>query len=392
MSTISSAGRFDAAAVSHADSISAPWYVWCAALAVTSSTVGAHWDISWHRTIGRDTFLTPAHIAIYMCGVLAAISCGYTILSSTWNRGHNLHGGTVRIWGFYGPFGAFIASWGGVAMLTSAPFDNWWHNAYGLDVKIVSPPHVLLFAGAIAVTLGGLILTLGYMNRAAGRSRATLEWLFLYLGAQTIIIFQTLLLEFTGRTLLHSSLPYRVMALFLPFVLVAVARASSHRFAATWVAGFYCFYIIAEILILPLFPAQPKLGPVYQPVTHFIPQGFPILLFVPALALDLLRQRTRNWNAWLISAVGAVLFVGLLLAVEWPFADFLQSPASRNAFFGSAYLAYQTPPASHIATYTFAQLDTGWAFLMNMIWATVFALFSIRVGLAWGTWMRAVRR
>ena len=24
-------------------------------------------------------------------------------------------------------------------MLTSAPFDDWWHNAYGLDVKITQP-------------------------------------------------------------------------------------------------------------------------------------------------------------------------------------------------------------------------------------------------------------
>ena len=29
-------------------------------------------------------------------------------------------------------------------MLTSAPFDNWWHDAYGLDVKIISPPHMFL--------------------------------------------------------------------------------------------------------------------------------------------------------------------------------------------------------------------------------------------------------
>ncbi len=28
-------------------------------------------------------------------------------------------------------------------MITSAPFDDWWHNAYGLDVKILSPPHVV---------------------------------------------------------------------------------------------------------------------------------------------------------------------------------------------------------------------------------------------------------
>jgi len=30
-----------------------PWYLWCAALAVTSAYVGGYWDISWHRSIGR---------------------------------------------------------------------------------------------------------------------------------------------------------------------------------------------------------------------------------------------------------------------------------------------------------------------------------------------------
>src|SRR5882724_3691983 len=39
-----------------------PWYVWCAAIAVTSTTVGLYWDISWHTSIGRDTFWTPASL------------------------------------------------------------------------------------------------------------------------------------------------------------------------------------------------------------------------------------------------------------------------------------------------------------------------------------------
>ena len=48
-----------------------PWYIWCAVIAVTSAMVGTHWDIAWHRSIGRDTFWTPAHMAIYFAGVLA---------------------------------------------------------------------------------------------------------------------------------------------------------------------------------------------------------------------------------------------------------------------------------------------------------------------------------
>src|SRR4026207_674589 len=107
------------AAVHSAEETAAiPWYVWCSAIAVTSAMVGAHWDISWHRSIGRDTFWTPAHIAIYMCGVLAGISCGYLILSTTFNPLSALRDASVQIWGFRGPLGAFIASWGGVAMIT----------------------------------------------------------------------------------------------------------------------------------------------------------------------------------------------------------------------------------------------------------------------------------
>jgi hypothetical protein len=124
-----------------------PWYVWCAVVAVTSAMVGMHWDIAWHRSIGRDTFWTPAHMAIYFAGVLGGLSCGYLILSTTFAKDASARAAAVKIWGFYGPLGAFICAWGGVAMITSAPFDDWWHNAYGLDVKIISPPHTVLALG-----------------------------------------------------------------------------------------------------------------------------------------------------------------------------------------------------------------------------------------------------
>jgi hypothetical protein len=38
--------------------------------------VGVIWDISWHMTIGRDTFWTPAHLAIYVGGVSAGSRAG----------------------------------------------------------------------------------------------------------------------------------------------------------------------------------------------------------------------------------------------------------------------------------------------------------------------------
>src|SRR5471032_1959892 len=98
-----------------------PWYVWCSVAAVTFAMVGVHWDISWHRSIGRDTFWTPAHIAIHLCGVLAGISCGYLVLSTTFNPRSLLRDCSVWIWGFRGPLGAFIAAWGGIKRLLRRP-------------------------------------------------------------------------------------------------------------------------------------------------------------------------------------------------------------------------------------------------------------------------------
>src|SRR5260370_11878541 len=98
-----------------------PWYIWLGVLAVTSSIVGIHWDISWHRSIGRDTFWTPAHMAIYLCGVLAGVVSGYLILSTTLDRNSPLRESAVTLWGFRGPLGPLIPAWGGGSSLVSAP-------------------------------------------------------------------------------------------------------------------------------------------------------------------------------------------------------------------------------------------------------------------------------
>src|SRR3974390_2867709 len=192
-----------------------PWYLWCSVLAVTSVTIGAHWDVSWHRSIGRDTFWTPAHLAIYLCGVLAGIATGYLIFDTTFRKSSPLRESSVQVMGFTAPLGAFLCAWGGVAMLTSAPFDNWWHNAYGLDVKIVSPPHTLLILGIRAVGLGVLFLILGAMNRADGGAAAfvPLQRLFLYLGGLMVVGQMFFLQEYTWDIVLHRAGAYVAMGI-----------------------------------------------------------------------------------------------------------------------------------------------------------------------------------
>jgi hypothetical protein len=374
-----------------------PWYAWCGALAVTSASIGGAWDVSWHRSIGRDTFWTAAHMAIYACGVLAAIICGYLILSYTFGNSAKLKAASVSVLGFRAPLGAFIAAWGGIAMITSAPFDNWWHAAYGLDVKIVSPPHTLLILGIRCVGVGVLFLILAAMNRAAAENSQsseqtfkTLQRIFLYVGGLIVGGQMFFLLEYTWRGHLHSVEPYVAMAIAIPLVFAILSQASRSRWAATYTASVYMIFAIAEILILPLFPAQPKLGPVFYPVTHMVPAAFPILIIAPAIALDLLWQRARTWKPWQIALASGFVFIAVLVIAEWPFANFLMAKASQNRFFGTMYFDYGTRP-EHTLPH-FIDSDQGFTLFAGLLRAAIYGSIGTWIGLSFGRWMRSVQR
>jgi len=372
---------------------SVPWYLWCSALAVTSAYVGGYWDISWHRSIGRDTFWSAPHMAIYACGILAGISSGYLILTTTFGGTAALKAVSVRIWGLWGPLGAFISAWGGVAMLASAPFDDWWHNAYGLDVRIISPPHMVLAAGFFGIELGTVMLMLAFMNRADQRVRPALERLFLYVGGTVLCESLLIKLESISRADQHNARFYFVVLLGTPAILAALTIASGRRWASTIIAGVYSGFALAFLWILPLFPAEPKLGPVYREVTHFIPWEFPLLLIVPAFVLDLILQRTGGWRPLIRAVAGGLAFLVVFVAVQWPFANFMLMPSARNWFFGAGYLDFSTPARSALARYVFFSREADAAqFWRGMLIAAAVSCAMVWIGLHAGRAMRKVRR
>src|SRR6202167_843046 len=275
-----------------------PWQAWSAAIAVTSITFGLYWDISWHMTIGRDTFWTPAHLAIHFGGLLAAATCTYLIFSTTFAGDQAARDASVRVWGFRGPLGAFFTAWGGVLMLTSAPFGNWWHASFGRDVQILSPPHFVLGMGINGVMLGSTLMVVSAMNRADGIARNKLVRLLLYLAGLQLVIHMMLVYEYSDASMMHSALFYRVMTIGVPLILIAFGRASGHRWGSTIIAGVYTAWMCAGLWIFPLFPASPKLGPVLTNVTYMLPLGFPILLVAPAALLDFAFQRTSGSSPW----------------------------------------------------------------------------------------------
>ena len=366
---------------------SVPWSIYAVLFASTSVILGVIWDISWHRTIGRDTFWTPAHLGIYAGGVVAGFTSGWVALRTTFAGSDVDRGTAVRFWGFRAPLGAWVCIWGAFAMITSAPFDDWWHNAYGLDVKIISPPHMLLAAGIAAIQCGAMLTALAWQNRAIG-DRRHLSHLYLFGAGLLLLLVATVATEHTQRWGMHQAHFYQVSAGVFLFFLVSSARASVTRWPATTVAAVYTGLTIFMMLLMPLFKAQPLLGPIYVQVDHFMPTDFPLLLIVPAFALDLVMQRVRG-NDWTLALLASVAFLATFLIVQWPFAEFLMTPAARNWFFVSHRMPYSIDPAFQERWYRLNPaegLSTAW------LWAIAVGFISARCGLWWGNWMSKVQR
>ena len=373
-----------------------PWHTTVVVFAATCILIGILWDISWHSTIGRDTFWTPAHMMIYLGGSLGGLCCGWRVIQNTFWGKPEVRAGTIGVWGFRGQLGEWVTIWGSLAMLVSAPFDNWWHDAYGLDTKIISPPHSLLAAGMHHVVLGALFMVLSLQNRAPETRRVGTGILFLYAAGVMLALDAIILTEYSFPNLQHTATYYRASAILYPLLLVAVARASRLKWPATTMAAVYMLIMGAMTWVLPLFSATPRLAPIFNPVDHMVPPAFPHWLIVPGLAIDLLMRwfgRGRGWGRDAVLTVAiAVTFVGLFLLVQWNFSRFLlASPAADNWFFaGNRYWSYAaTAGAWQHEFWDTAQNPVTWR---SVAVAVGVAWFTTALGLAWGAWMARVKR
>ena len=367
------------------------WHLLAVAFASTSIIVGSIWDISWHRSIGRDSFWTPAHMAIYLGGIVAGLSCGWQVLRTTFAGDARDRAAGVSFWGFRGPLGAWVCIWGSFAMLVSAPFDDWWHNAYGLDVEILSPPHVVLAAGVFGIGVGAMLMTLAQQNNAPAADRP-LQRLFVYTGGLLILMLATLFTEYIMLpNAQHAPAFFFASAAVFPLLLVAIARGASSRWGASGAAATYMGVTLLMIWILQLFPAQPMLAPIMRHVDRMVPPSFPILLVAPALVVDYAINRlpagAGRVRQWLIAVSAGVAAVVALGVVQWFFAEFLLTEHARNFFFAGDLWDYSSPPGAF--QYEFwgrplAVADAGWVALV--------AAASALAGLWWGNWMARVRR
>ncbi len=105
-----------------------------------------YWDEAWHTDLGRDSAWAAPHLLLY--GSVAVVGLGVgawglLVLARTQSLKASLSFRPVAVAGL-GALGAVIA----------APIDAAWHEAYGRDAVLWSPPHMLVVFASVALTLG----------------------------------------------------------------------------------------------------------------------------------------------------------------------------------------------------------------------------------------------
>jgi len=302
-------------------------------IASTIIIIGVEWDISWHSSIGRDTFWSPPHMAIYFGGILAGLTSSYIVLSNTFLDNNTKP--IVTFWGFKGPMSCWITIWGSIAMLTSAPFDDWWHNAYGLDVQILSPPHVVLSLGIAAIIFGSVLSILSEKNKIKDIDLSGYNILYIYTSSLLILMVSILITEDSFSNKQHTIQFYQKSLILLPVFLFALIRPSKYKWTFTSIAFFYMFHRMILIWVLPLFDAEPMLTPIKRHIDYFVAPPFPLILIIPGLCIDYIHLYTKSINFFVKNLIYGFIFSISFFIVHWYSSILLLSNLGRNWFFGT---------------------------------------------------------
>jgi hypothetical protein len=368
---------------------------WLLLLATAGIPASLLWDFSWESTVGIDLVWAPAHTASYLAVALAGSTALGLVLMTTGSPVARTGG--VRLGRLYAPLGAWVAAWGALAFPAAFLFDRWWQSAYGLAAGIWHPPQILKAVAFFAVVVGAWLCCLNWQNQPArenppGGARAFAGSGGLVLALITVV---TLMAIYPNRQ--HAASFYRLACGTYPIVLVALATAGKNPWPATLASVVYAAVICLMVWLLPLFPAKPQVAPIYNPLDHMLPPPFPLLLVVPAAALDALfrkfrwpAQRARPWHQAV--AAGLAFFISFI-GTQWLFAEFLLTDLADNWFFagGGRHWPFflKIEPLARVAFWETRQDELSFA---SALAAAGLAMLAARVGLWMGAWMMRVRR
>jgi len=251
---------------------------------------GTYWDDAWHTDRGRDDFFIPPHVALY-----AGVTVSGLVVAS-WLLRTYLHGGAgkagIRAVVVSPP--ALLAMVGASATLLSAPIDNTWHELYGRDAVLWSPPHMLGVAGSAAMSVG-------LLAGLAGRDRVKAARVLLGTGVLGALLVPVL--EFDSDVPQFPAWTYwPVVTAGLVLFLLLLRDLAPGRWAAAVVAA---AFTAVKVVIIVALAVMDHTGTLVPPV------------LVVAVVDDLLHRRGAG------DALRA-LAVSLIVPPAWAAATALQ--------------------------------------------------------------------
>lgn len=207
-----------------------PVYGALAAAAGAISLFATYWDDAWHTDIGRDTALIPPHLALYGgVAITGLVVVGWALVVLVRTR-------SIRT-ALRQP-GLFLSGLGGAVTLAAAPIDAVWHDRFGRDAVLWSPPHMLVVFASATMAIG---LLAGMRPTKRGIVEAALAALVLGSVMMTVLEYDT-------------DVPQFSQTLYLPVLLVsglftvAVVRGLVPRQRA--VTRMLAFYIATRLLVV----------------------------------------------------------------------------------------------------------------------------------------------
>jgi hypothetical protein len=135
---------------------------------------GFYTDVAYHVALGRDDDLfTAPHTAIFAGLVIIALGPLVGILVATLERIPTpLRWGGLRVPWSTVPLGVL-----GVAAVTGFPVDELWHQQYGVDVTMWSPPHlIMILAASFSGLASWLVLADAGVRPGAGATPRHRRW------------------------------------------------------------------------------------------------------------------------------------------------------------------------------------------------------------------------
>jgi hypothetical protein len=281
-----------------------------ASVSLLLALFGMYWDVSLHIDNGRDPgpLANPAHYFI-LAGLFGVFAAGFLAMVIPEERPSR---SAVRVAGdWYAPIGGIVLTACSVFALLGFPLDDMWHRAFGQDVTLWGPTHLMMIGGAGLSLLGHATLLVegGPIRRQNGGlgARPLRSWV---IRVRHAAVFGGLLI---GLSTFQGEFDFGVPQFQLYFqpVLIAVAagvalvgaRIYAGRGGALFAAGF--FLVVRAIVSL-------LVGPVLGETTPRFPE-----YVVEAALVELVAMWIPPERPYRFGAVAGLLLGTIGLAAEW---------------------------------------------------------------------------